>query len=234
MYIPNFLFALALLFVAHAETSVEEENDENNRYNIEGRIFPLSDYHTTQANWQANTRVHVNGGEYLGFVKRDGSFVVHNLPAGSYVVEVFNPEYTFEPARVEINSKGKFRARKVNHIRTSEVIVVPYPLRMKALGKTRYFQVREQWRITDLLFNPMVMMMVLPLLFIMVLPKMMNDPDTKKEIEQIQNMAKFELPEMSDMVSNFLAGSTMPSEKSEKNQVSASKKNAKTRKRVDK
>nr|CAH7737711.1 unnamed protein product [Callosobruchus chinensis] len=234
MYIPFFLIPLALFLTAHAETSVEEESDENNRYNIEGRIFPLSDYQTTQTNWQANTKIHVNGGEHLGFVKRDGSFVVHNLPAGSYVVEVFNPEYTFEPARVEINSKGKFRARKVNHIRTSEVIVVPYPLRMKALGKTRYFQVREQWRITDLLFNPMVMMMVLPLLFIMVLPKMMNDPDTKKEMEQIQNMAKFELPEMSDMVSNFLASSTMPSDKTEKTPGTVSKKNAKTRKRIEK
>lgn len=96
----------------------------------------------------------------------------------------------------------------------------------------RYFQIREQWRITDLLFNPMVMMMVLPLFFIMILPKMMNDPDTKKEMEQIQNMAKFELPEMSDMVSNFLAGST-PTEKNDKTQL-GNKKGQKLRKRIDK
>lgn len=73
----------------------------------------------------------------LGFVKRDGSFAVHNVPSGSYVVEVLHPEYAFEPVRVEINSKGKFRARKVNHIQTSLVNQVPYPLRIKALGKTR-------------------------------------------------------------------------------------------------
>ena len=39
---------------------------------------------------------------------------------------------------------------------------------------------------TDVLFNPMVMMMVLPLLLVTVLPKMMQDPDTKKEMEEIQ------------------------------------------------
>lgn len=100
------------------------------------------------------------------------------------------------------------------------------------IGKTKYFQTREQWRITDLLFNPMVMMMVLPLFFIMILPKMMNDPDTKKEMEQIQNMTKFELPEMSDMVSNYLAGSSQP-EKNDKSQI-VNKKGQKLRKRIDK
>lgn len=34
--------------------------------------------------------------------------------------------------------------------------------------------------------NPMIMMMVLPLLIITVLPKMMNDPDAKREMEQMQ------------------------------------------------
>lgn len=58
--------------------------------------------------------------------------------------------------RVEINSKGKFRARKVNLIQTSQVIQVSYPLKMRPFTPFRYFQVREQWRVTDFLFNPMV------------------------------------------------------------------------------
>ena len=37
-----------------------------------------------------------------------------------------------------------------------------------------------------MLMNPMVLMMVLPLLLITVLPKMMNDPETKREMEQMQ------------------------------------------------
>lgn len=72
------------------------------------------------------------------------------------MVEVVNPNYVYEPVRVEINSKGKFRARKVNLIQTSQVIQVPYPLKMRPLALFRYFQVREQWRMTDFLFNPMV------------------------------------------------------------------------------
>lgn len=136
-----YLLIILILYLTEikGENSLEDDNDSaSNRYTIEGRIFPLSDYAVTQPNWQANTRIHVNGGEFIGFVKKDGSFAVHNVPPGSYVVEVLNPEYNFEPARVEINSKGKYRARKVNHIKTSEVVVVPYPLKMKALGKN-YF-----------------------------------------------------------------------------------------------
>jgi hypothetical protein len=54
----------------------------------------------------------------------------------------------------------------------------------------RYFQKREEWKITDLLMNPMLMMMVLPLLLITVLPKMMGDPETQKEMQEMQrNMA---------------------------------------------
>ncbi|XP_060523902.1 ER membrane protein complex subunit 7 homolog [Cylas formicarius] len=222
------LFAcLSLLLLANADNSIEDDG-ESGRYTIEGRVFPLSDQ-VSQSNWQATTRIHVNGGEYIGFVKKDGSFVVHNVPSGSYVIEVLNPDLMFEPVRVEINSKGKFRARKVNYIQTSQVVQVPYPLKMKALGKTRYFQVREQWRITDFLFNPMVMMMVLPLVLIMILPKMMNDPETKKEMEQIQSMTKFEMPEMSDMVSNYLAGNNAGASAS---QTQSNKKQLKTRRRV--
>ncbi|KAL3286123.1 hypothetical protein HHI36_000636 [Cryptolaemus montrouzieri] len=209
MYLNSIVIFLVYLCSSNvfSESSIEEEG--SGRYTIEGRVFPLSDYQI-QTNWQANTRIHINGGEFLGFVKRDGSFAVHNLPSGSYIVEALNPEYSFEPVRVEINQKGKFRARKVNHIQTSLVVSVPYPLRLKALGKTRYFQQREQWRVTDFLFNPMILMMVVPLIIIMILPKMLNDPETKKEMEQMQSLTKFELPEMSDMVTNFLSGGAGP------------------------
>lgn len=88
--------------------------------------------------------------------REDGSFVIHNVPSGSYVIEVLSPNFSYEPVRVEINSKGKLRARKVNYIQTSQVVPVPYPLKLKCLGQTRYFYTREQWRATDFLFNPMV------------------------------------------------------------------------------
>ncbi|CAG4947969.1 unnamed protein product [Colias eurytheme] len=202
-----FISTVTLLLFANVSYAVNSMEDEVGvgRYVIEGRVFPPEEQDTS--NWQVDTRIHVNGGEYIGFIKNDGSFSIHNVPSGSYVVEIANPDYMYEPVRVEINSKGKFRARKVNYIQTSQVIQVPYPLKMKAFTKFRYFQVREQWRLTDFLFNPMVIMMVLPLLLIMILPKMMNDPETKEDLKQISNMAKMsELPEMSEMITSLFNG----------------------------
>jgi len=78
------------------------------------------------------------------------------LPSGSYVFEIANPSYVFDPIRVDINSKGKIRARHVNNIQPSAVHTVTYPIRFKARGMASYFHMREQWRITDFLFSPMV------------------------------------------------------------------------------
>ena len=73
----------------------------------------------------------------------------------------------------------------MNYVQPSQIIQVPYPLKLKALTRFKYFQQREQWKITDLLFSPMVLMMILPLLLMLVLPKMMSDPDIKKDMESI-------------------------------------------------
>ena len=81
---------------------------------------------------------------------------MNGVPSGSYVVEIASPSYAFEPARVEITSKGKMRARRVNNVHISDLQMLAYPLRFKARAYASYFQQREQLRITDLLMNPMV------------------------------------------------------------------------------
>ncbi|KAI1307226.1 ER membrane protein complex subunit 7 [Halotydeus destructor] len=170
---------------------------------MEGKVVAPPDVDMTPQ-WLATTRVIVNYGEFLAFLRGDGSFEVTNLPPGSYLIEVTNPDYFYEPIRVDVNSKGKMRARKVNYLQTSAVSQIAYPLRFKPKGPYKYFHTRETWRLTDMLMNPMVLMMVLPLLLIMVLPKMMNaaDPETQKEMQNMQ-MPKYELPDMSEMMTSL-------------------------------
>ena len=90
----------------------------------------------------------------------------------------------------------------------TQVNQLPYPIKAKPLGKYRYFEKREEWKVTDVLFNPMVMMMVMPLLLITVLPKMMQDPETKKDMEEMQAKmnVQTQLPDMSEMLTSFLGG----------------------------
>lgn len=99
----------------------------------------------------------------------------------------------------------------MNYIKTSEVVRQPYPLQIRSNGPHSYFLKRETWGWTDFLMNPMVnmnaklkllnvfdtvwmaltqkaslvwqvMMMVLPLLIIVLLPKVVNtnDPEMRK------------------------------------------------------
>lgn len=203
------ILPLLLLHIISAE-----EDQVYDTYTIEGKIIP-PDIVTPE--WISATRILVNGGERFGFLKADGSFSLSNLSPGSYVVEVANPNYMYEPARVDINSKGKFRARKVNYVQSSLVQQIAYPLKFKVRGPYKYFQARETWRVTDFLFNPMVLMMVLPLILIMVLPKMMNaaDPETQREMQQMQ-MPKYDMPELSEMMTSLFTGGKKPQLKSVK------------------
>ncbi|XP_001605162.1 ER membrane protein complex subunit 7 homolog [Nasonia vitripennis] len=211
------IFLVLSLFSSHTFAESEEDTSTD-LYVIEGKVFPWENAANT--GWQLMTHVMANGGEHYGFLREDGTFIISNVPSGSYIVEVVNPNYAYEPVRVEINSKGKFRARKVNLIQTSQVIQVPYPLKMRPLAPFRYFQLREQWRVTDFLFNPMVLMMILPLVLVMILPKIMNDPETKKEMEQLNNLTSYNMPEMSEVITSFFSGG----EKQKTKAVKAAKK----------
>ncbi|KAE8751414.1 hypothetical protein FOCC_FOCC001988 [Frankliniella occidentalis] len=192
---------LILVCLTFAQRDVEPNQDV---YTIEGRVFPPDG--PISNSWYSQTRILANGGEFIGILRKDNSFVINNVPTGSYVIEVVNPTFAYEPVRVEINSKGKLRARKVNYIQTSTVDPVAYPLALTPLARHRYFQVREQWRATDFLYSPMVLMMVLPLVIIMILPKVMNDPETRKEMEHLNSLTRYDMPEMSEMLTSFFTG----------------------------
>jgi hypothetical protein len=59
-----------------------------------------------------------------------------------------------------------------------------------------------------MLMNPMILMMVFSLLLITVLPKMMNYPETKREMEQMhQSMnVQNQVPEISEIMANLFGG----------------------------
>ncbi|XP_030627562.1 endoplasmic reticulum membrane protein complex subunit 7 [Chanos chanos] len=209
----NCLYVLVCCFADPESGPVSVSAQPNgDRFKIEGRAIVTG---VKLQDWVSSARVLVEGEEYVGFLRIDGSFAVNDVPSGSYVVEVVSPTYKFDPVRVDITSKGKMRARQVNYIKTSEVVRQPYPLQMRSSGRHIYFLKRETWGWTDFLMNPMVMMMVLPLLIIVLLPKVVNtnDPEMRKEMEQSMNMLNPnpELPDVSEFMTKlFSKGSSKP------------------------
>ncbi|EDV25050.1 uncharacterized protein TRIADDRAFT_6313, partial [Trichoplax adhaerens] len=167
-------------------------------YKIEGKVSLPNE---RQLEWTTRTKILVDGTKLIGFLQYDGSFTVHNVPAGSHIVHVASPNYYFEPVRVDISrSKGKIRARKVNYLQPSQVSILPYPLKLRAKEPMQFFEQRQSWKMADILYNPMVIMMVLPLLLVVVLPKLLstNDPEVQKELQNMNVLQQSkDLPEMS-------------------------------------
>ncbi|XP_034018272.1 ER membrane protein complex subunit 7 [Thalassophryne amazonica] len=204
----TFVLACCYIDVETGPSTGVSTQQNGDRFKIEGRAIVPG---VRTQDWVSTARVLVEGEEYVGFLRTDGSFSVNDIPSGSYVVEVITPSYRFEPVRVDITSKGKMRARLVNYIKISEVIRHPYPLQIRSSGPHSYFMKRETWGWTDFLMNPMVMMMVLPLLIIVLLPKVVNtnDPEMRKEMEQSMNMLNPnpELPDVSELMTKLFSGS---------------------------
>lgn len=190
---------------------------ENGRFRLEGKVV---NQHTPESNkdWTSGVRVLVDGGEFMGILKPDGTFAVNNIPSGSYIVEVIHPKFNFESVRVDINSKGKVRARALNFIQPSAVNTMAYPLKIRSRGKPQYFQQRDQWRVSDFIFSPMVMMMIMPLALMFVMPKLMNsqDPETQKEMQKSMNLLtpKQNMPDMSEWLTQMFKGNSSTAKKS--------------------
>ena len=62
----------------------------------------------------------------------------------------------------------------MNYLQPSVVKTMHYPLEFRERRKSNYFQVREQWKITDFLFNPMVCLQCILFVSIGPLPKLCN------------------------------------------------------------
>jgi len=206
------LFSVAVVFGGDDSNTNDDDGTAagataTNKVKIEGKvIMPQDD--SVSDKWRTTTRILVNYGEYVGFIREDNTFAINNVPPGSYIVEVANRNFIFEPFRVDITSKGKIRARKLLHLQPSSVVSVPYPLKFVSKQPAQYFRARELWRVTDLLMNPMVLMMVVPFLLIMVLPKLINtsDPEVQREMQQSLQMPKYDLPELSEVFTNIFGG----------------------------
>lgn len=72
-----------------------DEYEEFGRYTIEGRVY-APELYPYDVNWQKDTAITINDGEYNGFLREDGTFVISSVPSGSYVVDIVNPDYLYE------------------------------------------------------------------------------------------------------------------------------------------
>uniref|UniRef100_A0A915CPC3 ER membrane protein complex subunit 7 beta-sandwich domain-containing protein n=1 Tax=Ditylenchus dipsaci TaxID=166011 RepID=A0A915CPC3_9BILA len=140
------------------DQSQPNSSEAEQLFSVQGKAMLRHDMHAPP-NWRANSRVLLDYGKHIGFIREDGNFVVDGVPSGSYILEITNTDYIFEPVRIDITSKGKIRARRLNLLQPNTVNTIAYPLQLTARQPAKYFRAREEWRITDVLMNPMVIML---------------------------------------------------------------------------
>lgn len=131
------------------------------------------------------------------------------VPSGSYIVSVVAPLHVFEPVRVDINTKGKIRARKVNFLQPGEVKTMKYPLNFETHGIPNYFQKREVYRLTDVIMNPMFLTLLVPLALLLILPKLAaQDPEMQRDLQNASSFLQpnMNTPDIGDMFANIFGG----------------------------
>lgn len=93
--LPIYLLVLTqCICMATADTGIDEV--DSSVFQIEGKLFAPEPHLQSSKEWQRQTTVSINNGEYSGYLTNDGSFVISGVPAGSYVVEFVNPDYYYE------------------------------------------------------------------------------------------------------------------------------------------
>ncbi|CAF1314838.1 unnamed protein product [Adineta steineri] len=168
-------------------------------YTIEGQIVLPPD-----ENNLGNIRILVDEGLYIGVPHVDGTFTISGVPSGSYIVSVNSPFHIFEPVRVDINKKGKIRARAVNFIEPGKVTTKKYPLRFEVHSKPNYFQKREVYRVTDLFSNPLFLQATLLVVSLLFLPKLMPQGEDLQGALQQTNGLFQPNPNMPDITDWFI------------------------------
>jgi ER membrane protein complex subunit 7 len=195
---------MLLIHASQEATIINSSAESVGSHKIEGKIIiPPGD------NALESTRILIDEGLYVGIPQIDGTFVICGVPSGSYIVSVVAPMHVFEPVRVDINAKGKIRARKVNFIQPGEVVTMKYPLNFETHGIPNYFQKREVYRLTDVIMNPMFLTLLIPLALLLILPKLAaHDPDMQRDLQQASNFLQpnMNTPDIGDMFANMFGG----------------------------
>ncbi|KNA05353.1 hypothetical protein SOVF_191160 [Spinacia oleracea] len=170
-----------LLPTAHAFSSGQIDG-----FTINGRVkipnFGTRDYGLPAKT--SNIKVILNGGQRVTFLRPDGYFSFHNIPAGTHLIEVAATGYFFSPVRVDVSARnpGKVQAALTETRRgLSELALEP-------LREEYYYEKREPFSPISLLKSPMGLMVGFMGLVVFVLPKLMENMDTEEMREAQEQM----------------------------------------------
>ncbi|KAK0465396.1 uncharacterized protein EV420DRAFT_1475533 [Desarmillaria tabescens] len=144
------------------------------------------------------SKVVLDNGRRSGGVVRDGSFTIHDVPTGTYILSVLTHDFVFDQLRIDVLQDATVEARPYPP-GTSLNPPVPnrlsYPLTLTPRTKHKYFVPPDSFNMLGMLKSPMVLMMVFTGVMVLAMPYLMKnmDPESLEDFkEQQAKMAKMQ------------------------------------------
>ncbi|KAJ3790240.1 hypothetical protein GGU10DRAFT_371313 [Lentinula aff. detonsa] len=146
-------------------------------------------------NQLGHARVVLDNMKYGGGVLKDGSFVIPNVPSGTYLLSVISHDHKFDQMRIDIKdstSSGEFIEVRPyipgTPMNPASTILLPYPITISARERFNYFVPRESFNIMGMLKSPMILMMIFAGGLVLGMPYLMKnmDPESLQEFKKEQ------------------------------------------------
>ncbi|CAN1287814.1 ER membrane protein complex subunit 7 homolog, partial [Linum perenne] len=130
----------------------------------------------------STVKVILNGGQNVTYLRPDGYFSFHNVPAGTHLIEVSAMGYFFSPVRVDVSARfpGKIQAALTENRRgLTELVLEP-------LREEQYYEIREPFSPMSIIKSPMGMMIGFMVVVVFLMPKLMEnmDPEEMKRAQE--------------------------------------------------
>ncbi|CAH8274630.1 unnamed protein product [Arabidopsis lyrata] len=181
------LFALivcqiSLIFLFASTLPISSGSESEESYTITGRVrIPASTVIGHAAKF-SSIKVILNGGQHVTFLRPDGYFTFHKVPAGTHLIEVYAMGYFFSPVRVDVSARhrGKVQAT-LTETRRSLTELVLEPLRAE-----QYYEMREPFSVMSIVKSPMGLMVGFMVVVVFLMPKLMEniDPEEMKSAQE--------------------------------------------------
>nr|XP_027082995.1 ER membrane protein complex subunit 7 homolog [Coffea arabica] len=192
-----FVSLICLCFLLPPALAVASGNGDG--YTINGRVkIPgASSLGFALPAKTSNVKVILNGGQEVTFLRPDGYFSFHNVPAGTHLIEVAAIGYFFSPVRVDVSARnpGKVQAALTETRKgLSELVLGP-------LREEQYYEIKEPFSIMSVVKSPMGLMLGFMVLVMFVMPKLVENMDTEEMKRAQEEMRNQGVPSFSSLLS---------------------------------
>lgn len=136
-----------------------------------------------------HSQVSLDNGRMKGSIMRDGTFTIPDVPAGTYVLSVVSPHYSFDQLRIDVlDSETTLEVRPYvagTPLNAPSTILLSYPITMVPRQKHVYFMPPDSFNLMAMFSNPMMLLMVFGGIMVFAMPYIMKnlDPEALEEMK---------------------------------------------------